>query len=162
GRARNENVAGQKQHRQSIDVRERRRRDEVGGSRADRRRARHHSTPHVGFGKRDRSVRHRLLVVRTIRWHLFAHGVERFADARDIAVTENREDAAEQRLAVFVPAQRREIANERLRCSQSNRFSHWTPTRTFGSTPCARRQASISASKLARIARFSSASSNLS
>ena len=97
GRARDEHVARQQQHRQPVDVRERGGGDEVGGARPDRRRARHHAPAEVRLGVRDRRVRHRLLVVRAIRRQHVAVRVQRLADAGDVAVAEDREHAAEER-----------------------------------------------------------------
>ncbi len=66
GRARDEYVAGQKQHRQAVDMRQRRRGDEIGGAGTDRRGARHHAPAQVRLGVGDGSVGHRLFVVTTV------------------------------------------------------------------------------------------------
>jgi hypothetical protein len=97
GRARNEDVAGEEQHGKAVDVRGGGRGHEVGRARPDRRRARHHAPAEVGFREGDRRVRHRLLVVRAIRRQLRAVAIERFADAGDVAVAEDRPDAREER-----------------------------------------------------------------
>ncbi len=70
---------------------------------------------------------HRLLVVRPQRRQLMTMLVQRFAHSRDVAVPEDREDAAEQRLgsgAVPGPdALRREVADQRLRRGKPHRAS---------------------------------------
>ena len=66
----------------------------------------------VGDGR----MRHRLLVVRAVYRQLVAISVKSLADAGDVAVAENREDAAKQRsnAGSGVSRQRRDIANQRL------------------------------------------------
>ena len=98
----------------------RRRGDEVGRAGADRRRARHHPPAEVRLRVGDRRVRHRLLVVRAIGRQLRAVPIQRLAHARDVAVAEDRPDAAEQRhLAPVVHrALRGEVADQRLRHRQ--------------------------------------------
>ena len=66
GPARGEHVAWQQQHRQPIDMRDRRGGDHVGGARSDRGGAGHHAPPVHRLGVADRRQRHRLLVVRAI------------------------------------------------------------------------------------------------
>ena len=94
-RTRDEDIAGKKEHRQAIHMRERRRRHEIGCPRPDRCRARHHAPAHVRFSVSNRGVRHCLLAVRAIRRQFVSHRIQRFADAGDVAVAEDREDAAE-------------------------------------------------------------------
>ncbi len=72
------------------------------------------------FGVRDRGVRHGLFVMCPIGRQLAPVPVERLADARNVAVTENREHAAEERDSI-PGVQRGEIANKRLR----GREPHW-------------------------------------
>ncbi len=166
-RARGEHVAGQQQHRQAVDVRQRRGGHHVGRAGTDRRRARHHPPAHVGLGVGDRRVRHRLLVVRAVGRQLVAMPIERLADAGDVAVAEDREHAAEQRpdAGAGLGRQRRQIAHQRLRRRQPHRAAHAAaslmqaaaPRRTL--SPRASRHAPISASKFARTARTSAASS---
>ncbi len=97
GSAAREHIAGQQQHGQPIDVRQRRCGHHVGSTRADRRGARHELTPLHRFGVSDCRVRHRLFVVRTMRRQDVAHAGQRFAESRDVAVAENREHARNQR-----------------------------------------------------------------
>ncbi len=66
---------------------------EVGRARSDGGGHRHHPAPEVRLGIRDGRVRHGLLVVRTIRRQVFAMLVQRFAHARDVAVSEDGEYA---------------------------------------------------------------------
>ena len=70
----------------------------------------------------DRRVRHRLLVVRAVGRQRVAMRVQRLADARDVAVAEDREHAAEERRDAVrrLRAQRREIADQRLRRRQAD------------------------------------------
>ena len=97
GSAAREHIAGQQQHGQPIDVRQRRRGHHVGRARADRSGARHELTPLHRFGIGDCRVRHRLFVVRTMRRQYVAHAGQRFAEPRDVTVAEDREHARNQR-----------------------------------------------------------------
>ena len=63
------------------------------------------------LGEGDRGMRHALLVVRAIGRQLVAHLVERLADAGDVAVAEDRQDAAEDRHA----SRRRSRSSGRVR-----------------------------------------------
>ncbi len=58
---------------------------------------RHHAAAETRLGVGDRGMRHRLLVVGAEGRQLVAHLIERLADAGDIAVAEDRPDAAEER-----------------------------------------------------------------
>ena len=147
GRARGENVAGQQQHRQAVDVRERRGGDHVGRAGADRRRARHHAPAHVRLGVGDRRVRHRLLVVRAVGRQHVAVRVQRFADAGDVAVAEDREHAAEQRP---------DAAGRRPRCA-ARRDSARAPAPSSverSHRACSRSQAHVAAAASPRTARL--------
>ena len=124
GGARRKHVAGKEQHGQAIDVRERGCGDEIGRAGPDRGRAHHHPAPHVRLRISDRRVRHRLLVVRAIGGQLRAMAIQRLANARDVAMAEDREYATEERRSADVGkarlcAQRSEIAHERLRGGQA-------------------------------------------
>ena len=98
----------------------RRRGDQVGGAGADRGRARHHPPAKVRLREGDRRVRHRLLVVRAVGRQRGAMRVQRFAEPGDVAVTEDRPHAGEERHSP--PSRstrmRREIADQRLRHRQ--------------------------------------------
>jgi hypothetical protein len=140
-RARDEDVAREEQHGKPVDVRRRGGRHEVGRAGPDRRRARHHPPPEVGFRERDRRMPHRLLVVGPISRQFLAVAIERLAQPRDVAVAEDRPDAGEQRhlAAVANRSLRRQIAHERLRHRQSKRC-HRVPlsfsyARSFGPRP---------------------------
>ena len=98
GPAVGEHVAGDQQHRQAIDMRDRGGGDHVGRAGADRGGAGHHPPAARGLGEGDRGMRHRLLVVGAIGRQRVARGVERLAHARDIAMAEDREHAVEQAL----------------------------------------------------------------
>ncbi len=73
-----------------------RRRDHVGRTRADGRRARHHAPAVVRLGIGDGGVRHGLLVMGAIGGESIPQGIKRLPKARHIAVTEDCEDAGEQ------------------------------------------------------------------
>ncbi|CAM8870284.1 hypothetical protein NCH_04217 [Burkholderia pseudomallei] len=125
-RARHEHVARQQQHRQPVHVRERGRGDEVRRAGADRCRHGHHPAAQVRLRVRDRAVRHRLLVVRAVGRQRVAVLMQRLAQARDVAVPEDREHAAEQRRVAVAghDALRGQIAHERLRGGQPDRALH--------------------------------------
>ncbi len=161
-RARGEHVAGQQQHRQPVDMRQRGRRHHVGRAGTYRGRARHHPPPHVGLGVGDRGMRHRLLVVRPVGRKLIAIPVQGFADTGDVAVAEDREHAAEQRpdAGTGVGRERGEIAHQRLRRGQPDGAAHAAAAlRLSACSPRVSRHAAISASKFVRTARTSAASS---
>ena len=126
GRAVGEDVAGKQQHRQAVDVGECCGRHHVGRARADRGRRRHEAAAETRLGEGDRGMRHRLLVVRAVGRQLVADLVERLADAGDIAMAEDRPDAAEDRqlLAVDHGHLPRHEAGQRLRHRQADGFCH--------------------------------------
>ncbi len=141
GLAGGEHVAGNEQHGQAVDMRDRGGRHHVGGAGADRGRAGHHAPASRGLGEGDGRVRHRLLVMGAIGRQLLSRAVERLAQARHVAVAENREHALEQPLLAPVhddalPAQE---ANHRLRGGQTHhgliscRVSPWRKTLAFPS-----------------------------
>jgi hypothetical protein len=111
-----EGFTGQQQHRQAIDVRERRRGDHVRGTGSDRRRAGEQPAPARGLCVGDRCERHGLLVVRTESRQPVAHVLQRFAESRHVAVPEDREHTAEERQ--LAPADRdalrEQVTHERL------------------------------------------------
>ena len=74
GPAVGEHVAGDQQHRQPIDMRDRGGGDHVGRARADRGGAGHHPLAPRGLGEGDRGMRHRLLVVGAIGRQRVARG----------------------------------------------------------------------------------------
>ena len=125
-RARDEHVAGQEQYRQAVDMRQRGRGDEVGRAGPDRGRARHHPAPHVRLGVGDRGVRHALLVVRAEGGQVAPMLVQRLADAGDVAVTEDGEDAAEQgrRALGRLDTLRGETTHQRLRHGEPDGLAH--------------------------------------
>ena len=122
GPAAGEDVAGNEQHRQAIDMRHRGGGDHVGRARPDRGRAGHHAPAARGLGEGDRRMRHRLLVVGAIGRQRLARGVERFAEPGDIAVAEDGEHALEEPLlaAVDLHLLRAEEPDHRLRGRQSD------------------------------------------
>ena len=102
GQAVGEDIAGQQQHRQAVDMGDRRGRHHVGGAGADRGGAGHHAAAAHRLGEGDRRMRHRLLIVGAIGRQFVAHAIERLADARDIAMAEDRPDAGEDRQLLAV------------------------------------------------------------
>ena len=98
GHAIGEDVAGQQQHRQPVDRRARGAGDHVGGARTDRRRAGERPQPVRHLRERRRGVHHRLLVAALVVAQPIAHLIERLADAGDVAVAEDAEDAGKERL----------------------------------------------------------------
>ncbi len=99
----------------------------------DRRRARHHPPPEMRLRIRNRRVRHRLLVVRTVRRQRGTMPVKRLAESGDVSVAEDRPHAGEERdLAPIV---------DRALCGQitDQRLRHRQPDHRHHVTPCARR-----------------------
>ncbi len=101
---RREDVAGQEQHRQAVDRRERGAGDHVRGAGADRAGARPGGEPAARAGVGDRGVHHRLLVARGHEAHALL--VDRLPDAREVAVAEDAERAREERRLVAVALDR--------------------------------------------------------
>ena len=117
-----EDVAGDEQHRQAIDMRHRGGRDHVGRAGPDRGRAGHHAPAARGLGEGDRRMRHRLLVMGAVGRQRLARGVKRLAEPGDIAVAEDGEHALDEPLlaAVDLHLLRAEEADHRLRGRQSD------------------------------------------
>ena len=124
-RARDEDVAGQQQHRQTVHMRERCSGQQIGRAGANGGRDRHHPAPEMRLRIGNRTMCHGLFVMRAQRRQFMTMLIQRFADARDVAVSEDREHAAEQRFgagAVLGPdALRREVADQRLRRGKPQR-----------------------------------------
>src|ERR1022692_916342 len=98
-------------------------------------------------------MRHRLLVVRAIDGKNASMRVKRLANARDVAVSEDRENAAEERLARRC-LQRGEVSDQRLGGRQTKRAAH-----SAAQSARVDAQASISASNVRRTRAMSSPSS---
>ena len=96
-RAIGEDVAGQEEHGNAVDMRDACRRHHIQGAGADRGRAGHEALAEARLGIGDRGMRHALFVMGAIGRQFAAHLIERFADARDVAMAEDRPDAAEDR-----------------------------------------------------------------
>ena len=92
-----ERVAGQQQHGQPVGVGHAGRGDHVERAGTDRRRGDHDLAPPGRLGEPDRGQRHPLLVLTAPRRQRVAGLLERLTEAGDVAVTEDREDAGEQR-----------------------------------------------------------------
>ena len=95
----------------------RRRGYHVRGTWADRGRAGHHPAAPARLGEGDRGQCHRLLVVRTQCRQTLPCRVQRLAQAGDVTVAENCENARKERMFVAIDLARlcREEADERLR-----------------------------------------------
>src|ERR1039457_1535078 len=102
GGAGGEEVAGQQQHRDAVDRRERGSGHHIGRARADRGRARERLQPVPHPGEADRRVHHRLLVagqvIPQVRLAGFVGLEQRLADARHVAVPEDAEAARDEPL----------------------------------------------------------------
>ena len=133
GPAVGEHVAGDQQHGQPIDMRDRGGGDHVGRAGADRGGAGHHPLAARSLGEGDRGVRHRLLVMGAIGRQRVARGVERLAHARHIAMAEDREHALEQALLAPVDFDSlgAQEANHRLGGGQSDRCHGASPLRSM-------------------------------
>ena len=88
-------IAGQEQQRESIGMRDGRRRHHVSCARANRTRAGHHAAPPARLSEADRSQAHGLLVMRAQGRQPLASLVQRLTDSSDIAMPENRKNAGE-------------------------------------------------------------------
>ena len=126
GDAVGEDVARQQQHRQAVDMSQCCGRDHVDRAGADRRGGSHDAAAEVRLGVAYRRMRHRLLIVGAEGRQLVAIFIERLADAGDIAMAEDRPDAAEQRqrLAVDLGLLARKEPRQRLRHRQANGLGH--------------------------------------
>ena len=135
GAAVGEDVAADEEHRQAVDVGERRRGDHVGRARADRGGDRMGAAPALGLGVGDRRMRHRLLVLAAPGRERVADAVQRLADAGDVAVAEDRPDALDEALAVLghLHAQ---PAHHRLRRRQPDRSRSSVPLPSCPSDSC--------------------------
>ena len=122
GRASGEDVAGQQQHGQPADRRERRAGDHVRRARADRRRARQRGQAVLHSRVAGRGVHHRLLVAGVVEGHRLGLLEQRLPDARDVAVTEDAETARDQPLldAVALGVLDTQEPDQRLRHRQSH------------------------------------------
>ena len=89
GPAIGEDVARQKQQRQTVHMRDRGSRHHVRRPRSDRARHRHHLATEARFGKGNRGMRHCLFVMCAVGRELFAHLIERLTDSCNIAVTKD-------------------------------------------------------------------------
>ena len=131
--ARGKDIPREKQHGQSIGMRQRRRRHHVGGAGSDGTGANHCALPSRLFCKGDGGVGHGLFVMGSIRGNLILRRVQRFAEAGDIAVAENGPNARKIshfcRMRSHILA--RQVSNRRLRGRASNRFHVATTARAL-------------------------------
>src|SRR5262249_27059673 len=99
-------------------------------------RAGHEALAEACLGIGDRGMGHALFVVGAIGRQFVAHLVERLADAGDVAMTEDRPDAAEDLhlLAVDHGHLLFEEMRDRLRHRQSDRLAHRAPPKSFASS----------------------------
>ena len=137
GTAVGEDVAGDEENRQAVDVRQCRRGHHVCGAGADRGGHRLRPAAAVGLGVGNSGVRHRLLVLAAPGWKRGADPVQRLADAGDVAVAEDRPYALDEALAVLGHLHA-EPPHHRLRCGQADRPAHLAPSKcllVFGLLP---------------------------
>ena len=126
GAAPGEDVARQQQHRQAIDVRDGSSRHHIGRAWPDRARHRHHTPAARGLGEGDRGMCHRLLIMGAQGRQTVARGIQRLAEAGDIAMPEDRPDPGEDRQ--LLPVDHRLLrchrGDERLRHGEPDRRHH--------------------------------------
>ena len=119
-----EDVAADQQQRQTVGVSDGGSRDHVGAAGPDRRRGDHDLVATLCLGERDRGQRHRLFVVAVPCRQLILDLLERFAEARHVAVAEYGRHAGEH--GYFRAVDDRplidEPANDGLRRRQANGF----------------------------------------
>ena len=122
-RARNENIAGQQQNRQAVDVGGAGCRDQIGAARPNGRCDGHHAAAEMRFGVGHGGKRHALFIVRAESREGFLDRMQRFAETGHIAMPEDRPHTAKQRLRAVLRLHplRCQIANQRLRHRQPNR-----------------------------------------
>ena len=97
-----EQVAREQQDRQPVDGGERRTGHEIRGTRPDRSGARECTQAPMSLGECHSRVDHRLLVPCLVVAEPVACGLERLAQARDVAMTEDPEHSPEKRMLVAV------------------------------------------------------------
>ncbi len=121
-----EDVAGQKQQRQPVDMRQSSSSYHVGRTGADRTRHRHHAAAKTRLGKGNGGMGHCLLVMGAVGRQFFPDLIQRLAEPRDIAMAENGPDAGENRhlLAVDYRHLLGEEARQCLRHRQAYRLGH--------------------------------------
>ena len=139
GRAVGEDVAGDEQDRQAVDVGERGGGDHVERAGADRGGDRHGALAVQRLGVGDGGVGHALLVVAAPGREVVAGGVERLADAGDVAVAEDRPAAGEEGHAVLVELAG-EVADHRLGGGQADRLHAAAPFRARASSQMRQRR----------------------
>ncbi len=101
GGAVGKDVAGNEQNRQAVDMRKARRRHHVQRARTDRRGDSHRLAPLRRLGIGDGGMGHRLLIMAAPGWQNVAHAVQRLADARHVAMTEDRPDTLDEAVAIL-------------------------------------------------------------
>jgi hypothetical protein len=140
-----EAVARQEKDRHAVDRRAGGAGDHVGGAGADRAGAGKHPQPVVHFGVGRRRVHHRLLVARQVVGQRAALFVERLANAGDVPVAEDPEDAATQRL--FAPIARRALPLQKPHHGLRHRQADFRSRRRhIVGSPCAVTNAATSSS----------------
>ena len=119
-----EGVAGEEEDREAIGVGDGGRRHHVGRAGSDRRRGDHDPPATHGLGVGHAGERHRLLVLAAVRRELVLHRLERLGQGCHVAMTEDREDAGEERdlLAVDPRPLREQPSHDRLGRGESDRL----------------------------------------
>jgi hypothetical protein len=140
GPAVGENIAGQQEQRQAVDMGHRRRRHHVKCPRPDRGGASHHAPPPHCLGEGDRRMGHGLLVMGAVGRQFSSDPEQGLADPRHIAVTEDRPDSGEERqlLAIDDGHLAGEEFHQRLRRGEADGLGHRiSPARRRASrAPC--------------------------
>ena len=134
GPAVGEDVAADEEHRQAVDVGERRGGDQVGRARADRGGDGMGAAAAPGLGVGDGGMGHGLLVLAAPGGERLADAVQRLADAGDVAVAEDRPDALDEAPAVLgrlhaQPAHHRLRRGQPDRCHRFPHVLHATASR---------------------------------
>jgi hypothetical protein len=160
GGAGGEDVTGQEQDWQAVDMRHRRGRDHVGCARANAGADRHHALAQVGFAVGHGGQCHALLVVGTVGGQCSALSPQGFAQSGHIAVAEDGEDTTaiglDAAIRHFHP-QRGHVLDQRLRHGESLCCHDKSIQRVGFIRP---RQASTKVAKLAATSRIKPASSS--
>ena len=132
GQAVHEGIAREDQDRQAVGMGRARRRHHVECAGADRGRGDHDLPASPGLGVADRGERHGLLVLAAPGRQPVLNRLQRFREAGDVSVTEDREHAGEERNALVVNhgVLVAQIADQSLRHRQSYGIScHSYPLR---------------------------------
>ncbi len=130
GGAVGEDVAGDEQDRQAVDMRQRRRRHHVGRARPDRGRDSHCVATLPGLGIGNRRMGHRLLVLAPVGGQNVLVGMQRLTQTGNVAMSEDRPDAFDE-TGTILGLLDREPADKGLGGGQADRGHCVAPSRTL-------------------------------